>query len=113
MTEITETDVTLPAADGACLLPGSLSLPEMAQGLVIFAHGSGSSRLSPRNRMVASQLAARGFATLLFDLLTAEEGMDRANVFDIGLLADRVVDAIGWAETRADSRPTSIPWTSS
>jgi|SRR5208337_4114814 len=64
-------------------LGGSLSVPRGASALVTFAHGSGSSRLSPRNRIVAEALYESGMATLLFDLLTTEEESDRANVFDI------------------------------
>jgi putative phosphoribosyl transferase len=83
-------------------LAGDLRLPEAAAGLVIFAHGSGSSRLSSRNRQVAAALNEAGFATLLFDLLTAEEELDRANVFDIGLLAERLLAATGWARDEAE-----------
>ncbi|SJZ53961.1 Dienelactone hydrolase [Enhydrobacter aerosaccus] len=79
-------------------LPGTLRLPAGARVLVVFAHGSGSSRLSPRNIAVAEALAQQGMATLLFDLLTPEEESDRANVFDIALLAKRVVDAVRWLE---------------
>ena len=82
---------------GALALPGDLSVPERACGLVVFAHGSGSSRLSPRNRFVAEALHRRGLATLLFDLLTESEAADRANVFNIGLLAKRLLQAIDWA----------------
>jgi len=81
-------------------LVGDLTMPPGAAGLVIFAHGSGSSRLSPRNRQVAQRLADAGLATLLFDLLTADEAVDRANVFDIDLLAGRLVEAIDWARAR-------------
>jgi dienelactone hydrolase len=63
---------------------------------VVFAHGSGSSRLSPRNNFVAAALGDAGLATLLFDLLTEEEAADRRNVFDIGLLADRLILAAEW-----------------
>ena len=78
-------------------LPGLLDMPEgELHGLVIFAHGSGSSRLSPRNQFVARQLHARGLATLLFDLLTDDEALDRRNVFDIPLLARRLGEAIEW-----------------
>lgn len=66
------------------------------RGLVLFAHGSGSSRLSPRNRFVADALNQRGLATLLFDLLSDAESADRANVFDIGLLAQRLGEALDW-----------------
>jgi hypothetical protein len=75
-----------------CRLPGTLGLG--AGGLVIFAHGSGSSRLSPRNHAVAAELQKRGFGTLLFDLLTEEEARHRAKVFDIPLLGRRVAGAI-------------------
>ena len=80
-------------------LEGILRLPRRPTGLIIFAHGSGSSRFSPRNSLVARQLSNRGFATLLFDLLTAGEEQDRRNVFDIPLLSSRVGEAVGWAST--------------
>ncbi|MBG0803160.1 dienelactone hydrolase family protein [Methylocystis sp. H4A] len=83
-------------AIGPHRLEGSLYLPQSPQGLIIFAHGSGSSRFSPRNRYVAEQLVAQGFACLLFDLLTATEGELRRNVFDIELLGARVGEAIDW-----------------
>ncbi len=79
-------------------LAGILQIPENAFALVVFAHGSGSSRLSPRNTAVARALNDRGIATLLFDLLTPAEEADRANVFDIPLLADRLVDAVLWLD---------------
>lgn len=85
------------AAD-AVTLPGDLVLPSAARGLVLFAHGSGSSRLSPRNRYVAGVLNEAGLATLLFDLLTAAEDTDRAARFDIALLARRLVAACVWAQ---------------
>lgn len=72
-------------------LDATLGLPEGATGLVLFAHGSGSSRLSPRNRQVSTALNAGGIATVLFDLLTEAESRDRRNVFDIPLLAQRLV----------------------
>jgi putative phosphoribosyl transferase len=78
-------------------LAGTLRIPQGAAALVVFAHGSGSSRFSRRNVAVAEALNAQGVATLLFDLLTAAEEADRANVFDIPLLAGRVVDAVEWA----------------
>ena len=74
---------------GAVRLAGRLTVPDGATGVVVFAHGSGSSRHSPRNRFVAGVLNQAGLGTLLFDLLTAEEERDRANVFDIELLAER------------------------
>jgi dienelactone hydrolase len=84
-------------AVGPGRLEGILRDPEGAAGLVIFAHGAGSSRLSPRNNYVAERLGARGIATLLFDLLTEGEALDRANVFDIPLLSGRMIEAIRWA----------------
>jgi erythromycin esterase-like protein/predicted phosphoribosyltransferase/predicted alpha/beta-hydrolase family hydrolase len=83
-------------------LPGDLQIPARPCGLVLFAHGSGSSRLSPRNRAVADALNARGFATLLFDLLDEGEAAARAKVFDIELLAQRLLDAAGWIAAQAD-----------
>jgi putative phosphoribosyl transferase len=79
-------------------LAGTLRIPRAAHAVVLFAHGSGSSRFSPRNRAVADALNGQGFATLLFDLLTEQEEADRANVFDIPLLAGRLVDAMRWLE---------------
>jgi putative phosphoribosyl transferase len=76
---------------------GILSVPEASAGLVIFAHGSGSSHLSVRNRAVATSLNERGLATLLFDLLKPGESDDRRLVFDIRLLADRLLAATAWA----------------
>jgi len=86
----------LVEAGAGVLVPGVLTIPENRHGIVAFAHGSGSSRLSPRNRQVAQQLNDDGFATLLFDLLTPEEETDRSNVFDIGLLAGRLTAATHW-----------------
>lgn len=82
---------------GAPRLEGTLILPKEARGLVIFAHGSGSSRLSPRNQHVAELLNERNYATILFDLLTDAEAVDRHNVFDISLLASRMRLAVEWA----------------
>ncbi|MFE7566828.1 phosphoribosyltransferase family protein [Streptomyces sp. NPDC057539] len=79
-------------------LPGNLTLPDGAPGVVVFAHGSGSSRHSPRNRSVAARLNRAGLGTLLFDLLTPEEERDRANVFDIPLLARRLTLVTAWLE---------------
>ncbi len=89
-------------------LPGSLGLPAAAKGVVLFAHGSGSGRLSPRNNFVAGELRKVGIGTLLFDLLTEIEGEDRANVFDIELLAGRLLGATDWVSGNADSRDLPI-----
>lgn len=83
-------------------LEGRLRQPVAPTGLIIFAHGAGSSRLSPRNNAVAKALGQYGFATLLFDLLTEEEAADRTNVFDIPLLGARIIDALDWTARRDD-----------
>jgi putative phosphoribosyl transferase len=88
-------------------LPGSLAAPADAAGTVAFAHGSGSSRLSPRNTEVAGVLNDAGLATLLFDLLTPDEALDRRNVFDIPLLADRLLAATSRLE--AEPRLCHLP----
>jgi pimeloyl-ACP methyl ester carboxylesterase len=89
-------------------LPGDLTIPTDARGIVVFAHGSGSSRLSPRNQAVARFLQANGFATLLFDLLTAdEERLDRITGelrFDIPMLAERLVRVTDWLATEQETR---------
>lgn len=77
-------------------LAAELAIPDRPAGVILFAHGSGSSRLSKRNRWVATRLNAAGFATLLLDLLTVEEELDRANVFDVDLLSARLVGATRW-----------------
>lgn len=89
-------------ADGESL-EGMLALPPDARGLVLFAHGSGSSRLSPRNNYVAQVLRSGGVGTLLFDLLSAEEDRDYANRFAIGLLAERLVAATRWVRQEAEA----------
>ena len=91
-------DVTIQPEE----LKARLGVPHGAKGLVIFAHGSGSGRLSPRNNMVAAGLREAGLATLLLDLLTPDEEEDRANVFDIPLLAGRLVRASAWAMARPE-----------
>lgn len=83
-------------------LEGELALPEASTSVVLFAHGSGSSRLSPRNQFVAQTLQEAGIGTLLFDLLTEAEAADRENVFDIDFLAHRLKDATSFLRARAD-----------
>lgn len=95
-----EDDVEIPA--GAAVLRGSLYLPARCDGTVLFAHGSGSSRHSTRNRFVASVLHGAGLGTLLLDLLSPDEEVDRRNVFDVGLLAQRLSAATHWLEARHD-----------
>lgn len=88
-------------------LEGILTVPGDAGGLIVFAHGSGSSRLSPRNTYVAQALNERGLGTLQFDLLTDQEALDRANVFDIPLLGERVIETMEWA--RRDATVRTLP----
>ncbi|MFD8530011.1 phosphoribosyltransferase family protein [Streptosporangium canum] len=87
---------------GQVRLPGRLVVPGNAEGVVVFVHGSGSGRHSPRNRYVASALNHAGLGTLLFDLLTQEEESDRGNVFDIGLLAGRLAQVTDWLGGRPE-----------
>jgi dienelactone hydrolase len=93
---------------GGAALAGDLSLPDGAPGLVLFAHGSGSSRHSPRNRRVAAELQRRGLGTLLIDLLTADEERADASTghlrFDIGLLARRLAAVIDWLDAEDETR---------
>jgi predicted alpha/beta-hydrolase family hydrolase len=89
-------------------LPGKLTVPDLASGLIIFAHGSGSSRLSPRNTRVARSLNGAGLATLLFDLLSPREAEDRSNVFNIALLAERLQQAINWCVGNAETAKMPI-----
>ena len=97
---------------GPVSLEGSLAIPDGARGIILFAHGSGSSRHSPRNRYVAQMLREAGLGTLLLDLLTAdEEAVDlytRQFRFDIGLLAERLVGAIDWLAKAPDARGRRI-----
>jgi putative phosphoribosyl transferase len=97
---------------GRVTLEGNLTVPEQAQGLVLFAHGSGSSRHSPRNRFVARVLREAGLATLLIDLLTAdEEALDARTAsfrFDIGLLAERLVGATDWLGQDRETRSLAL-----
>jgi putative phosphoribosyl transferase len=87
---------------GPVRLAGHLTVPEVPIGMVVFAHGSGSSRRSPRNRFVASILNGAGLGTLLFDLLTTDEELDRAQVFDIPLLGDRLGLVTKWLEAQPE-----------
>jgi len=92
---------------GPVAVAGHLTIPVNPKGIVVFAHGSGSSRFSPRNIFVADVLTAARFATLLFDLLTPAEETNRANIFDIELLARRLVDVTEWLATHSDT--ASLP----
>lgn len=103
-------EMRVPAA--GALLEGDLTVPAGARGVVLFAHGSGSSRLSPRNRRVAAALQAIGIGTLLIDLLTRdEEAVDKRTSqlrFDIGLLARRLGGIVEWLAARPEGRPGSL-----
>src|SRR5438128_2564677 len=103
-------EIRIPA--GQQVLSGSLTIPENAVALVLFAHGSGSSRHSPRNQFVARTLNDAGLATLLFDLLTPEEeSIDmytREHRFNIGLLAERLVYATSWGKQQEETRDLRI-----
>jgi putative phosphoribosyl transferase len=93
---------------GPQALDGDLTVPPDAEALVVFAHGSGSSRRSPRNRQIAQRLNEQGLATLLFDLLRPEEAHDDLAVFDIPLLGRRLVEAIDWLDRRPSLAPLPI-----
>jgi putative phosphoribosyl transferase len=101
-----EEEVVIEA--GSVSLPGNLAVPDGAHAFVVFAHGSGSSRHSSRNRFVARVLNRAGLGTLLFDLLSPLEERNRANVFDIEMLAERLVAATRWLRTRSDVRQAEI-----
>ncbi len=100
-------DEEVEISSGPVRVAGHLTIPVDPRGIVVFAHGSGSSRFSSRNIYVADVLNEAGFGTLLFDLLTPAEEANRANVFDIELLAGRLVDVIDWLKTRTDTE--SLP----
>lgn len=93
---------------GPHALEGDLTLPPQARGLIVFAHGSGSTRRSPRNQQVAQVLQEHDFGTLLFDLLTPREAQDRANVLDAVLLGQRMVDTIDWLDRRPALAPLPV-----
>ena len=104
------TELQIPA--GRAVLSGNLTIPENAKALVLFAHGSGSSRHSPRNQFVARTLNRAGLGTLLFDLLTPEEeardSYTREHRFNIGLLAERLVHATKWSRQQDEMRDLRI-----
>jgi putative phosphoribosyl transferase len=99
-------EVDVPSGDVSLI--GRLTVPPAPIGTVVFAHGSGSSRHSPRNRYVAGVLNEAGFATLLLDLLTVEEETDRSNVFDVRLLAERLGDATRWTSVQPEVSSTGV-----
>jgi putative phosphoribosyl transferase len=93
---------------GKLALEGILGFPPDPSGIIVFAHGSGSGRLSPRNNFVARQLQQNGLATLLLDLLTPDEAEDRRNVFDLDLLADRLLLAKAWLEEEPRTKKLGV-----
>jgi putative phosphoribosyl transferase len=97
----TTRDAGIPA--GPVRLDGRLEVPEGAVATIVFAHGPGSSRASPRNGHVASFLRSQGFATLLFDLLTTDEARDSRKVFEVALLADRLAATTTWVQTQPET----------
>jgi len=99
--EIREDLVQIPT--GKVILDGILAIPSGAKGIVLFAHGSGSSRFSPRNNAVAQSLQNAGIATLLFDLLVERESYNRGNVFDIKFLAQRLLTATDWVSRNRET----------
>jgi putative phosphoribosyl transferase len=103
-------DEEVEVAAGAVRLAGHLTVPRHPHGVVVFVHGSGSSRHSPRNRYVAQVLQEAGLATLLFDLLTPAEERHRANVFDIELLASRLVRVSAWVREQPECRALPLGW---
>src|SRR5438874_13193558 len=111
MATVTRTRTIRIEVDGHWLV-GDLSVPAQPQGVVLFVHGSGSSRLSPRNQFVARTLNNAGLATLLFDLLTPEEELVDTRTaelrFDIELLAERLVHATNWAKQQQQTRDLRV-----
>jgi putative phosphoribosyl transferase len=99
-------EVVIPA--GRARLKAIFGLPLQAKGVVAFAHGSGSGRLSPRNNFVAQILQEAGIATLLADLLEEDEALDRRNVFNIGLLTDRLLTNAQWLRQLPETRGMSL-----
>src|SRR6202158_2782506 len=89
-------------------LEGTLEVPDNPAGIVLFAHGSGSSRLSPRNTYVAAMLLRSGIVTFLFDLLTEREAQSRLKVFDVELLARRLLAATSWLREQPAARDLSL-----
>lgn len=106
MSDTIETVLSIPVDDVA--LEGELIVPDEATGLVVFAHGSGSSRHSPRNNFVAEAVRERGLGTLLFDLLTEQEDQDRENRFDISLLTDRLNAVTQWLRDQPETAELTI-----
>ena len=103
-----QTEQTIRIQSATAQIEGMLAVPENAAGVVLFAHGSGSGRFSPRNQFVAKTLRDGGLGTLLVDLLAAEESEDRQNVFNTALLAERLVSATEWLRKSPETAKLSI-----
>lgn len=103
-----QTESTVRIDSGTTSIEGILAIPENAQGVVLFAHGSGSGRFSPRNQFVAKVLRDGGLGTLLLDLLDTSESDDRRKVFDIKLLAERLKSATNWLRSNPDTAKLNI-----
>ncbi len=103
-----QSDSEIVVTAGRARLRGILGLPHEPAGIVLFAHGSGSGRLSPRNTLVAQTLQAGGFATVLIDLLEEDEADDRRKVFDIDLLADRLLATTEWIRQQSDTQRLAV-----
>lgn len=103
-----ETEHFVEVKSGEARLEGMLGLPEGAQGVVLFAHGSGSGRFSPRNQYVARVLREGGLGTLLIDLLEEWESDDRDKVFDIGFLAERLISSTSWLQSNEATKDMAI-----
>ena len=99
-------EISIPV--GKIMLRANLTIPDRAKGIIIFSHGSGSSRLSPRNRQVARFLQEKSFGTLLLDLLTTEEDRQYHNRFDIELLTSRLCHATEWLEELSEAKNCSM-----
>ena len=106
VTDVVHEEIEIPV--GAVKVKGDLFIPSNAQAVVLFAHGSGSSRQSSRNQFVAEKLQEAGFATLLFDLLTLNEEADHAKRFDIGLLTERLIKVTDWLSNDPRTAKLSI-----
>jgi putative phosphoribosyl transferase len=103
-------DGEVDVAAGPVRVQGHLTVPEASRGTIVFAHGSGSSRHSPRNKYVASVLNGAGLGTLLVDLLTPDEELDRAHVFDIELLTGRLTDVTKWVRARPEASALPVAY---
>lgn len=108
--QIHENERLVEISAGAANLEGILGLPKQAKGIVLFAHGRGSGRLSPRNNYLARRLREEGFGTLLMDLLMVDEAEDHKKSFDVDLLAQRVLIATDWLEQASEAKDMRVAY---